>query len=336
MSELTDFVNGIIQRGLSHIIHRYYGLCRAVVMSNQDPLGLGRVQISCATVGHTETAYPMWWALPAMEGAGAGRGSFFPPEAGDTVWVNFREGDPSIPEVYLGGWFGMSTGPTASGSDVPTFLQPPSSNFPEKKGFVTRAGHALIFNDTVGGESVTMVFNKPGSSDPSLTNRAVTATYNTGVPAPSPAFQGQTLGAHVLNMDANGFLLKTASSFILQLDESKGAITLAAPNGSMVSITPTGNIQLIHTSGSSIAMSGSAVTISALATQPVNISGQSISLNGGALNLGSKASDFAVLGLKLIAWLAKHTHPYSFGTTLPPLPPPTPADFLSMTVKVQP
>jgi hypothetical protein len=330
--EFVDFQNAVVRDGLSGVTNRFYSMYLATVSSNQDPMGLGRIQIVCPTVGHLVA--PQVWVLPAMMGAGNKRGMFYVPEEGDTVFVNFYEGDPTVPQMYFGGWYGMVDGSTA---DTPTFLAPPASLYPEKKGIVTRAGHALIFNDTVGSESVVLLWNQPAPGDPELTNRTSTAAYNKGIPSPTPAFPGQKLGSAILSMDATGILLKSASSFIFQIDESKGALSIATPNGSMISFTPTGNIQLIHNSGSSIAMSPTGITVSAAvaAGQVVNITGQSISVNGGAINIGSKASDFAVLGLKLIAWLAAHTHPYSFGTTLPPVPPPTPADFCSQTIKVQ-
>ena len=347
-SDVADLINGIREDGLSSTTNRFYAIYRATVVSNQDPENLGRIQIKCgATQG-----MPSTWVKPSFMGAGVGRGWFFIPEAEDTVFVAFYEGDPQKPEVYFGGWYGQvgsgasasstatTTTPTTSTSgpsDVPTFLQPPSSGYPEKKGIVTRAGHALIFNDEAGKESLTLLWNQPATGDPALTDRTQTAAYNKGSAAPSPAFSGQMVGSTILSMDATGVLLKSPSSFILHIDETVGALTIAAPNGSMFSINSDGDTQMLNKSGSSVSLSASGINISAAVTagQVVNVSGTTVSINGGAVNLGGQATDFAVLGLKLIAWLAAHTHPYSFGVTLPPVPPPTPANFCSQTVKVQ-
>jgi hypothetical protein len=346
--DVADLITGIREGSLASVANRYYSIYRAIVTNNQDPSNLGRIQVQCGT---TQGASDVW-VKPSFDGAAAGRGTFFVPEVGDVVFISFYEGDPLNPECYFGGWYGQigATPPTTasvsssqttsnpSASEVPIFLQPPSSGYPEKKGIVTRAGHALVFNDEAGKESVTLVWNQPIPTDPALEDRTKTAAYNKGIPAPTPAFVGQKLGSSILTMDRTGVMLKTASSFMIQIDESKGAMTLAAPSGSMFYISPNGSIQMIHKSGASIAMSATAINISAAVSQGqnVNISGQSVTLNAGAMNLGGKASDFAVMGIKLIAWLAKHTHPYSFGTTLPPTTPPTPADFCSNTIKVQP
>jgi hypothetical protein len=316
--DFVAWLNNLLADGLSATTNRYYSIYRAIVTNNKDPMSLGRVQIQCVTAGHDQA--PDVWVVPAMPAAGVGRGMFFVPEVGDTVFVNFYEGDPSMPELYFGGWYGQVT---SGQSDVPQFLQPTSGGYPEKKGFTTRAGHSLIFDDTGGKESITMLWNQPDSGDPAVNDRTKTAAYNSKV-------------STILTFDKNGVMLKTPSSFVLQFDESKKAVTLTA-NGAFINITSSGNVSVLHPSGANILVSSNGITLSASPSQGqnVNLSGTAVSLNAGAINLGGKAADFAVLGLKLIAWLAKHTHPYAFGVTLPPVPPPTPADFCSTSIKVQ-
>lgn len=336
---LAQVLTQVHEDGLPSVTNRYYALYRATVVSNQDPMMLGRVQIKCgATQGSPDT-----WVKPAFDSAGAGRGFFFVPEAGDTVFVSFYEGDPQRPEVYFGGWYGKSDGST---SDVPTFLQPPASLYPEKKGIVTRAGHVLVFNDEAGKESFTLIANQPAARDPALTDRTKTAAYNAGTAPASPAFNGQKLGATILTSDATGFLLKTPSSFVFRIDETTGSLLLAAPNGAHFAIMTDGSVQMVNKSGATIMATDKGVTITAdpSQNQTVNISGASVSLNGGSINLGSAATDFAVLGLKLMAWLQAHTHsfigvpPTAPGMTTPgsALPPLTPALFCSTSVAVSP
>lgn len=316
----ASWLENLMEFGLSHAIQKYYSIYPAKVTDNQDPKGLGRVKILCDSVG--QTSPPDVWVLPAMAGAGNKRGMFFVPEKDDTVFISFFEGDPNKPTCYWGGWYGLVDGSTP---DVPDGIAPKSGGFPEKKGFTTRAGHSLIFNDEAGKESVTLLWNKPADGDAAKTDRTKTAKLN---PQKSS----------VLSFDPNGgFFLKTASSYLIQIDEAKGALQIVSPKGSMFTMSSSDVISMIHKSGASISITDSAINISGKvsAQMNVNISGQTVSLNAGGVLLGGKAVDFAVLGLKLVAWLAKHTHPFSFGTTLAPLPPPAPSDFLSKTVKVQ-
>jgi hypothetical protein len=313
-----DWLNNVLHDGLATTTKRYYSCYRALVDDNKDPDGNGRIKIVCPTVGHQ--AAPNRWVSPALNGAGSKRGTFFPPEVGDTVWVMFYEGDRNEPEVYWGGWFGKVDGT----SDVPDLLKPPSSNLPEKKGFVTRAGHALVMNDEADKESVMILWNSPDPSDPAVTDRTKTAKYNKDK-------------SSILSFDKTGFLLKTFSSFLFQIDETNGAITLTSPDGSMFNIAKSGATSMIHKNGAYITIGDQSIDITGkVSTQMnVNVSGQNVNLNGGGVNLGSNALDFAVLGLKLVIWLAKHTHGYAFGVTTPPVIPPTPADFVSNSVKVQ-
>lgn len=329
-----NWINAVMRDGLSGTTHRFYSMYLATVDDNKDPKGLGRIKIVCSAVGHKTS--PDVWVLPSMQGAGYRRGTFFAPEKGDTVYVNFYEGDPSLPQLYFGGWYGETDG--AGKSDLPDFMKPPASNLPEKKGIFTRAGHMLIFNDEVGKEAVTLIVNQPKAGDPALTDRTKTADFNPSSDPPAPAFPGQKLGASILTMDKTGFLLKTPSSFVVRIDETTGGMLLAAPNGAHFAIMPDGAVQMVNKSGVTIMATDKGVTVTAdpSQNQTVNVSAKSVSLNAGAINLGAQAAEMAVLGLKLIVWLAKHTHPYPFGVTLPPLPPPTPADFCSTTVKMSP
>lgn len=320
VGDLNTWIFNLMTKGLAAVTHRYYGIYRAIVADNADPDKRGRVKIQCPQAGHSEPIDK--WVMPSVPGAGNQRGMFFPPEKGDTVWISFYEGDPSSPEVYFGGWFGETTEGTP---DTPKGGMPADSNFPEKKGIFTRAGHQLIFNDENGKESITILWNKPAEGDPAKTDRTKTAAVNTKASA-------------MLNFDKNGSLMiKTPSSYLLHLNDADKTATLTSPNGSMFTISKDDAIAIIHKSGSSVGVSDGSIDISANTgkNMNVNISGANVILNGGGIGLGSKAVDFGVLGLKLIIWLAKHTHPTALGNTLPPVPPPTPADFLSKSVKIQ-
>lgn len=318
--DFDTWLYNLTKRGLGIVAHRYYGLYRGVVSDNKDPEGRGRVKIFCPQVG--QTAAPEVWVTPATPGAGSGRGMFFPPEKDDSVWVSFYEGDPSAPEVYLGGWFGVDS---SKQTEAPQGLKPPASTLPEKKGWTTRAGHSFLFNDEAGKESIILLWNKPADTDPAVKDRTQTAKLN---PDKSAIFA----------FDKNGSCtIKTPSSYLFQMDDDKKTVTLTTPNGSMIHISKDDNINLVHKDGGSIAMSstGIDVTASTAKQQDVNISARNVNINGGGVLLGGKAVDFAVLGVRLIKWLSTHVHGTALGPTTPSLVPPTPADFLSKTVKVQ-
>jgi len=145
----------------------YPGLYRAVVTANNDPRGQGRIQ---AHVPSMQERAMTVWIKPAMLGAGAGRGVFWPPEVGDPVFVSFAQGQPSRPECYVGGWFGYRGG----SSDVPEDLGY-SGDYPDIRGMVTRMGHKLIFSDADGDERIEIVWNKASTSDEAKTDRTKTA-----------------------------------------------------------------------------------------------------------------------------------------------------------------
>jgi len=318
--DFENWLYNLKDKGLGFATQRYYGIYRGVVTSNQDPDKRGRIQVHCPQVG--QASAPDKWIMPAFAGSGNRRGMFFAPEVDDTVWVSFYEGDPAKPEVYWGGWFGV---PTPGTTDVPDALAQ-KTDFPEKKGFVTRAGHMLVFNDEAGNESVTIMWNKPADGDPAVTDRKQTAKQN-------------PKKCSVFAFDKNGsMLLKTPSSYMFQIDDDKKTVTLTTPNGSLLSFDPDDVVSLMHKSGAYMSMGDNSIDITANTSkaQNVNVSAQNVNLNAGGVNIGGKAIDFAVLGTKLILWLATHIHSTALGPSTPPIVPPTPADFLSKTVKVQP
>ncbi len=322
-----DFLFGAKTGGLGTVLNKYYGIYKAHVEDNKDPEKRGRIIVTCYAVGHDAPLLNKW-VLPAFCGAGNQRGMYFPPEIGDTVWIAFTEGDPSEPEVYWGGWFG---------DDMPSYLTQ-EGEFPEKRGIVSRAGHALIFNDTAGKESFTIIWNKPDSGDPATSDRNKTAAFNPKV-------------SSIFTFDKNGSLMiKTPNSNLLQIDDTNNTFTLTNKNGTMFHISDDDSMNLLHKSGASIAIGDGSIDISGNTGKGmnVNVSGVAISLNGGGVNLGSKALDFSVLGLKLViyltqlcVWASTHFHLTALGPTLPaaasptgPAIPPTPV-ILSKTVKVQ-
>ena len=88
--------------------HRFYGKHRGLVMNNQDPLQLGRLQ---ATVPDVLGEVPTGWALPCAPYAGTQAGFFAVPPIGAGVWVEFEAGDVSRP-IWSGMWWAAGEVPT--------------------------------------------------------------------------------------------------------------------------------------------------------------------------------------------------------------------------------
>jgi hypothetical protein len=86
---------------------QFYGKYRGLVMNNQDPSNLGRLQ---ATVPEVLGEIPTGWALPAAPYAGTGSGLFTVPPVGAGVWIEFEAGDPSRP-IWSGAWWATAEVP---------------------------------------------------------------------------------------------------------------------------------------------------------------------------------------------------------------------------------
>lgn len=151
-STFDVFFQKLSQYGLE-FFRRFYTVYRADVVRVDDPQARGRIQIKCAEVGHSTAVNH--WVEPSFPSAGKNRGTFWPPEVGDSVWVAFERGDSGLPRTYWGGWFGDG--------EVPVELAPEKKKEPKKRGFVLRNGMRLVFDETSGSETLELVWHKPSS-----------------------------------------------------------------------------------------------------------------------------------------------------------------------------
>lgn len=213
---LADFIANVRRRGLELIFGRFYGLYRAEVVDVADPQKRGRIR---ATVHGAMQSQPTdAWILPAFDGAGASRGTFWPPEVGDSVLVGFQNGDPDHPDYYLGGWFGTSDTPAEFGYEAKK---------PTRRGMVTRGGHALLFDDTSGAETVAIRWHAAAAGDASRSDLTKSADRGTGKTA-SLAFSPE------------GVTLQTDDGSKVQLLANDGSLTIAHKGGAKVEITASG------------------------------------------------------------------------------------------------
>lgn len=108
---------------------RFYGKHRGVVINNEDPLMLGRVQAQVPSVlGDVVSG----WALPCAPFTGDGMGMYAIPPIGAGVWIEFEAGDPDYP-IWTGGWWGDGQLPQEE-TGKPT--RPPQKIIRSERGLV--------------------------------------------------------------------------------------------------------------------------------------------------------------------------------------------------------
>jgi type VI secretion system secreted protein VgrG len=111
-----------------------------VVTENNDPESQGRVRVQLKWQKEGTTP----WMHYATNHAFSDRGVYFVPEIGDEVIVGFVHGNPDNPYMIGGNYHG--------GAKPEHF--DPDNNF---KSIKTRTGHMILFDDTDGAESITIV-----------------------------------------------------------------------------------------------------------------------------------------------------------------------------------
>ena len=117
----------------------------ATVISNEDPMGMGRVKVQMNWQKNTDTTS---WVRVLMTDAGSSehhgqnRGHVFIPEVNDQVMVDFKYANPERPFI-LGSVFHANN---AAGGGVDN----------NKKSIITKSGHVIQFNDAQNQESITI------------------------------------------------------------------------------------------------------------------------------------------------------------------------------------
>jgi uncharacterized protein involved in type VI secretion and phage assembly len=189
-----------------------YGAVVGVVSSIDDPDKQGRVRVQFPWL--KEDLESRWARLVSFM-AGGDRGAVFRPEVGDEVLVLFEHGDLRFPYVLGGLWNGKDAMPSERGGD--------SGN--DVRLIKSRSGHTIVFDDTSGGEKIT-VSDKSGNHTIELSSSGVVIkssavkvgssgageslvlgdafmqlfnshTHGTGVGPSSPPTQPMAAGQHV-------------------------------------------------------------------------------------------------------------------------------------------
>lgn len=146
MSLIKQFKETMIKYGLEWF-GRYYGTYKGIVVSNEDPDFLGRLQLKVPPLFGDQELEKWSWSVGMFSGAQTGFVAL--PKPGDTVWVQFENGDPAHP-IWMYGWFGDGD-------------MPEEAKHPDKKSYVfqTTDKQRLYFNDE---EGFVRIISKAGTT----------------------------------------------------------------------------------------------------------------------------------------------------------------------------
>lgn len=87
---------------------QYFGKYRAYVSRLNDPEERGRIKVTCPDIWGEDVESA--WCEPCIPVCYDNGGDFCLPLAGETVWIEFEEGDPNLP-IWVGNWVSEKTSP---------------------------------------------------------------------------------------------------------------------------------------------------------------------------------------------------------------------------------
>jgi hypothetical protein len=114
-------------------VKEYFGKYRGTVINNIDPMQIGRIQVMVPDVSGL---LPATWAMPCVPVAGMQMGTYFVPQVGAGVWVEFEHGDLEYP-VWVGSFWGTA-------AEVPALALAPPSIPPGQNIVIQTAGQNLV------------------------------------------------------------------------------------------------------------------------------------------------------------------------------------------------
>lgn len=84
---------------------KLFGKYRGSVLSNIDPLQMGRLMVQIPDVANV---IPSTWAMPCVPFGGIQAGMYALPAVGAGVWVEFEQGNPDFP-IWVGCFWGSTS-----------------------------------------------------------------------------------------------------------------------------------------------------------------------------------------------------------------------------------
>lgn len=297
--------------GLENAARAFYSVYRSFVIKNDDPEERGRIQISCPVLGHDPKVEVPVWVDPAGGITGDRMGWFDPPLVGAVVRVAFDNGDAAKPKAYWGGWWSSKEGKMP----VPTEFGYVDGK-PQKRGFRSRAGHLLLFNDAAGEESVKLIWHKIADGDPAIDDPdAVAADIVAGDKIATLDFSEEA----VQLIDAEG------SKLVLNTKEK--TIILQDANGNLITLSKDGVCMMDNASPASTFQMNGKGAITMIASKAITLNAPGIDLKTAGVTLGDASVLSGVIFEQLLAWANSHTHlvgPPVGAPTAPAVPPLTP------------
>ena len=301
MATLDGLIDLLERVGLEGL-NRYYGLQKAIVERNDDPEERGRIQV---LIPRTQVGVRLEvWLLPIFMGGGPDRGMFWPPEVGDRVWVVFENGNPSKPLAYIGNFYTQSGQLAAVPNEFAYEKQGDTVVGPNRRGFITRIGHRLVFDDTPGSERLELVWHKPAPTDAAVTDRKVSADRS----------QGDS--ASLVFTDSGSIEITNASGTKVVLDTTGKAFRVEDENGNSCVLDANG--------------------ITFTSSKVIKLSAPTVELDAASVSLGKGADSFALRATEFFQAFLTHTHVSAApgGPTSTPVPPPA-ATAISTVVKLK-
>jgi len=118
---------------------KFYGKYKGTVVSNVDPLRMGRLLVEVQDVLGKD---PCIWAESASPLAGQGMGLYMVPEINAGVWVEFQQGDPNY-AIWTGSWRGSAVEIPPPAQAAPLGASPPIV-------LGTRGQNTIVISDMPG------------------------------------------------------------------------------------------------------------------------------------------------------------------------------------------
>jgi Rhs element Vgr protein len=194
-----------------------------------DPDSEDRIRVSLPIIDADEDGV---WSRVACLDAGDNRGTFFRPEVGDEVLVGFLNNDPRNP-IVLG---------QLNSSAKPAPLK--ASNDNDEKGYVSRSGMTLIFNDSENSVKITTPAGKKVTLSEQDGVITIEDENSNKISMDDSSITVQSSGD--INLTANGNLNVQADQISLTANSSfsldAGGASISAGDGSVSVSAPTVSI----------------------------------------------------------------------------------------------
>ncbi len=139
----------------------------ATVTDNVDPRKRGRIKVKCLELLGDDTEHPAF-INPCFDW-----GWFFVPDVGEEIEIEATVSDDQEEDAYGQAfleapnlrWRGKRFVAENGEAPRPPHSQLTETNYGKRRGFGTPTGHVLLFDDTEGGETVTLSWKRGGAEE---------------------------------------------------------------------------------------------------------------------------------------------------------------------------